>query len=150
MLVTIVTFLSSIDLIITYFVSSCKRNNVLTNPVKIHFNLCGALALTIITYFTINKSDDNAYCATSAVLLHYFFLSSILWMLMEGLSIYRDIIVVLQYKVCGCRKSKFFRTALIIRWGNQNSFDLFYRIFKPTCKFLSRFTHADNITPYHH
>ena len=61
----------------------------------IHINLCISLAIAQITFVAgIDKTgppnDDVVpiHCQVIAVLLHYFFLVTFMWMLMEGVVLY--------------------------------------------------------------
>ena len=65
----------------------------------IHINLCISLGIAQIIFVAgIGRSSgsDNvpAHCQAIAVLLHYFFLVSFMWMLMEGVVLYIVIIRV--------------------------------------------------------
>ena len=59
----------------------------------IHVNLCISLAVAQLTFIAgvdKNSNTDNVpiHCQVIAVLLHYFFLVSFMWMLMEGVVLY--------------------------------------------------------------
>ena len=61
----------------------------------IHINLCINLAIAQITFVAgIDKTGPSnnmgvpIHCQVVAVLLHYFFLVSFMWMLMEGVVLY--------------------------------------------------------------
>ena len=64
----------------------------------IHVNLCINLAIAQIIFVVgLNKTSENydpIYCQVIAVLLHYFFLVSFMWMLMEGVFLYFALIKV--------------------------------------------------------
>ena len=58
----------------------------------IHINLCISLGIAQLTFVSgIDQSADDhvpIHCRVIAVLLHYFFLASFMWMLMEGVVLY--------------------------------------------------------------
>ena len=60
----------------------------------IHINLCVSLGIAQIIFVAgvdrASGSDDDvpAHCQAVAVLLHYFFLVTFMWMLMEGVVLY--------------------------------------------------------------
>ena len=60
----------------------------------IHINLCISLAIAQITFVVgVDKTgppngDVPIHCQVIAVLLHYFFLVTFMWMLMEGVVLY--------------------------------------------------------------
>lgn len=56
-------------------------------------HLCFALMATlIIVLLAVEPSKADTKCTAAAVLLHYFLLSAFLWMLMEGLLLYTNIV----------------------------------------------------------
>ena len=90
-------------------------------PVKIHLNLCVALALAIIAFFAANQGDSSSSsssCFAWAALMHFFFLSSVMWMFVEGMGVYRDIVKVLDSHWFDCSKGTYFSMAMIGGWGN--------------------------------
>ena len=58
----------------------------------IHINLCISLGIAQIIFVSgIDETSDTGvpvHCQAIAVLLHYFFLVSFMWMLMEGVFLY--------------------------------------------------------------
>jgi len=59
----------------------------------IHINLCISLGIAQIIFIAgVDKASNNGkvpiYCQIIAVFLHYFFLASFMWMLMEGVVLY--------------------------------------------------------------
>ena len=65
----------------------------------IHINLCISLGIAQIIFVAgVDKSsptgDVPAHCQAIAVLLHYFFLVSFMWMLMEGVVLYVALVKV--------------------------------------------------------
>ena len=61
-------------------------------------NLCINLAIAQIIFVAgVDKTSENSvpiHCQVIAVLLHYFFLVSFMWMLMEGLFLYFALVKV--------------------------------------------------------
>ena len=67
----------------------------------IHINLCISLGIAQIIFVVavdlVSGSDDDdvpAHCQAVAVLLHYFFLVTFMWMLMEGVVLYVALVKV--------------------------------------------------------
>ena len=65
----------------------------------IHINLCISLGIAQIIFVAgVDQSsgtdDVPAHCQAIAVLLHYFFLVSFMWMLMEGVVLYLVLVKV--------------------------------------------------------
>ena len=64
----------------------------------IHVNLCINLAIAQIIFVAgVDKTSENSapiHCQVIAVLLHYFFLASFMWMLMEGVFLYFALVKV--------------------------------------------------------
>ncbi|XP_069103817.1 adhesion G-protein coupled receptor D1-like [Argopecten irradians] len=57
--------------------------------ILIHTNLCVALMLAQLVLVTSHgASRDSAACKTVAVLLHFLFMASFSWMMLEGLAVY--------------------------------------------------------------
>ena len=57
----------------------------------IHIHLCISLAIAQIIFVAgVDKTGEPVpiHCQVTAVLLHYFFLVSFMWMLMEGIVLY--------------------------------------------------------------
>ena len=80
-----------------YYGGCC--NSVLRNLRGfVHVNLCINLAIAQITFVAgVDKTSENSvpiHCQTIAVLLHYFFLVSFMWMLMEGVFLYYALVKV--------------------------------------------------------
>jgi len=68
----------------------------------IHFHLIVNLAISQITFVAgIDKTGTSEsvpiHCQVVAVFLHYFFLVSFMWMLMEGVFLYITLIVVFEF-----------------------------------------------------
>ena len=64
----------------------------------IHVNLCINLAIAQIIFVAgVEKTSENSvpiHCQVIAVLLHYFFLVSFMWKLMEGVFLYYALVKV--------------------------------------------------------
>ncbi len=65
----------------------------------IHINLCSSLGIAQLIFVAgIDRSTGSGavpiHCQAIAVLLHYFFLVSFMWMLMEGVVLYVALILV--------------------------------------------------------
>ncbi|CAL1274115.1 unnamed protein product [Larinioides sclopetarius] len=61
----------------------------------IHRNLCVALLVAnLLLVLGLDRTDSPKLCSIIAGLLHYFFLSSFSWMLLEGVHIYLLLVVV--------------------------------------------------------
>ncbi|GBO27154.1 hypothetical protein AVEN_201004-1 [Araneus ventricosus] len=61
----------------------------------IHRNLCVALLVAnLLLVLGLDRTDSPRLCSVIAGLLHYFFLSSFSWMLLEGVHIYLLLVVV--------------------------------------------------------
>ncbi|XP_065911955.1 adhesion G protein-coupled receptor L3-like isoform X2 [Dysidea avara] len=55
----------------------------------VHINLCSTLFISQLMFVLgIDKTSGDIACATIAILLHYFFLTTFMWMLMEGVVLY--------------------------------------------------------------
>uniref|UniRef100_A0A1I7YR16 Latrophilin Cirl n=1 Tax=Steinernema glaseri TaxID=37863 RepID=A0A1I7YR16_9BILA len=65
----------------------------------IHKNLCFSLAVAeLIFLFGIFRTEDKSTCGLIAMALHYFFLVSFSWMLMEGVQLYYMLVEVFPAK----------------------------------------------------
>ncbi len=68
----------------------------------IHINLCLSLIIAQITFVSgidqtgTPPSQPPTHCKVIAVLLHYFFLCTFMWMLMEGVALYVALIRVFE------------------------------------------------------
>ena len=80
----------------------------------IHINLCISLGIAQLIFVAgVDQSaSDNVpiHCQAIAVLLHYFFLVSFMWMLMEGVVLY----VILVEVFVSSTKSKIYVSAFTI------------------------------------
>merc|ERR1712176_727940 len=62
-----------------------------------HIHLCLALTLglaMLIFLVGLDRRENFIMCKVFAVLIHYFFLASICWMLVEGVNLYIALIIV--------------------------------------------------------
>ncbi len=75
----------------------------------IHINLCLSLSIAQIIFVAgIDKTGSDTvpiHCQVVAVLIHYFFLVSFMWMLMEGVFLYLALVKVFitntkKYGIC--------------------------------------------------
>ena len=77
-----------------------NTRSLLTMRNYIHINLCITLAIAQIIFVVgVDKTgppngDVPIHCQVIAVLLHYFFLVSFMWMLMEGVVLYLALVRV--------------------------------------------------------
>ncbi|VDM38794.1 unnamed protein product [Toxocara canis] len=88
--------LSIICLLLSFLVFTCFRSlwNVRNT---IHRNLCLCLLIAELTFVVgIDRTENKAVCASIAVILHYFFLASFCWMLLEGYQLYLMLIQVFE------------------------------------------------------
>lgn len=92
------------------------------SPLKILLQFCvalmGALLLVLIG---IQPEDGENWCTIASALLHYFLLSSFLWMLMEGINMYIQLVRVIHPG----RNFSIVKWSAIIAWGMCLPFDLF-------------------------
>lgn len=78
--------------IIAYLLLICSSPDQQSH---LHINLVATLAMAQIIFLTgINATHNQVLCLTVASLIHYFYLSSFCWMLMEGIMLYLLIIEV--------------------------------------------------------
>jgi hypothetical protein len=62
----------------------------------IHRNLCICLLCAeILLVFGLDATENAGLCATVAGFLHYFFLASFSWMLVEGIHVYYMLVKVI-------------------------------------------------------
>ncbi|CAN9505609.1 unnamed protein product [Ophioblennius macclurei] len=61
----------------------------------IHLHLCISLFIANLIFLTsISRTENRVGCAVVAGLLHYFFLASLCWMCLEGIQLFRMVILV--------------------------------------------------------
>ena len=82
----------------------------------IHINLCFSLGVAQIIFVAgIDQTSDTnvpAHCQAIAILLHYFFLVSFMWMLMEGVVLY-----IILVKVFVSNTKRYMLAFIIISYG---------------------------------
>ncbi len=70
----------------------------------IHINLCTNLGIAQVIFIAgVDKTGGSSdhvppHCKMVAVLLHYFFLATFMWMLMEGIFLYLTVVKVFLFK----------------------------------------------------
>ena len=83
-----------------YVINKCPPYNRSLRNLRgfIHVNLCINLAIAQIIFVAgVDKTSENSvpiHCKVIAVLLHYFFLVSFMWMLMEGVFLYLALVKI--------------------------------------------------------
>uniref|UniRef100_A0A915AR09 Uncharacterized protein n=2 Tax=Parascaris TaxID=6254 RepID=A0A915AR09_PARUN len=88
--------LSTVCLLFSLLIFSCIRSlwNVRNT---IHRNLCLCLLIAELVFVIgIDRTENKAVCSAIAVILHYFFLASFCWMLLEGYQLYLMLIQVFE------------------------------------------------------
>ena len=84
----------------------------------IHINLCISLGIAqLIFLIGVTRSDPTGdrvpvHCQVTAVLLHYFFLVSFMWMLMEGVVLY-----IILVKVFVTRTKWYMLVFMLVSYG---------------------------------
>ena len=96
--------------------SFCHRKPRSKLPTKILILLCMSLMLLLMVFLTgIERTSDPKACRATAVLLHYFILTTFSWMGVEAATLYRMCVQVFQ---TGGQK-KFLIRAAVIALGKQ-------------------------------
>ncbi|XP_078355773.1 adhesion G protein-coupled receptor L4-like, partial [Oculina patagonica] len=90
--------------IVAYLLLLCSSNDQQSH---VHVNLVTTLAMAQVIFLAgIDATHDQVLCITVAALIHYFYLSSFCWMLIEGVMLYLFIIEVynteLKLPLCYC------------------------------------------------
>ena len=81
---------------------------------KILISLCSSLlALLVVFLVGIERTKNSVICHIVAALLHYFMLTTFIWMAVEALNLYRMFVTVFRK---GSR-SRFFMIASTVAWG---------------------------------
>jgi hypothetical protein len=105
--------LSMVSLGITIFLILIIKILRENQAMQILLNLCTALLLTMLFFVIgIESSKYGNWCRAAAILIHYFALASIMWMLMEGVNFYVNLV-----KVFGARSSKIVLKYSLVGWG---------------------------------
>ena len=100
-------------------------------PSQILLNFCVALSLTLIVFLAAAESSNTsspAACRTAAIALHYFLLSSFLWMAVEAFNMYRAFVKVFPTS----NPSKFMLKCCLFAWGK----DIHLKILRARNKIL--------------
>ena len=101
LILVFVDFLSGINIkhiLLFNFISNYRSKDNLRN--YIHINLCISLSIAQLIFITgANKTGSSQeavpiHCQVIAVFLHYFFLVTFMWMLMEGAFLYLALVKV--------------------------------------------------------
>lgn len=82
---------------------------------KILLNMCVSMLLMNATFILMaetTRSDGMVLCTISAILLHYFLLTSLMWMCTEAVNMYQALI-----KVFTTYSSYFILKRCIVAWG---------------------------------
>lgn len=67
---------------------------------KIHLHLCISLFLAFFVFLVgISRTENRVGCAVVAGLLHFFFLASFCWMCLEGIQLFRMVVLVFNTSV---------------------------------------------------
>ncbi|TRY86171.1 hypothetical protein DNTS_030220 [Danionella cerebrum] len=77
--------------ILTFFF--CRSIQGTRNSIHLHLSLSLFVA-DLVFLCGISSTHDRVACAVVAALLHFFFLSSFFWMLLEGFQLYRMLVLV--------------------------------------------------------
>ncbi|KAJ7389275.1 hypothetical protein OS493_032432 [Desmophyllum pertusum] len=78
--------------IVAYILLLCSSHDQQSH---VHINLVATLAMAQVIFLAgIDATQDQVLCLTVAALIHYFYLSSFCWMLIEGVMLYLLIIEV--------------------------------------------------------
>ncbi|XP_069062320.1 cadherin EGF LAG seven-pass G-type receptor 3 [Pleurodeles waltl] len=81
--------ISLVALLLTFIILACLKG-LKSNTRGIHSNIAVALFFCEMVFLLgINRTENQLLCTVTAILLHYFFLSTFAWLFVEGLHIYR-------------------------------------------------------------
>ncbi|XP_069499437.1 cadherin EGF LAG seven-pass G-type receptor 3 isoform X2 [Ambystoma mexicanum] len=81
--------ISLVALLLTFIILACLKG-LKSNTRGIHSNIAVALFFSEMVFLLgINRTENQLLCTVTAILLHYFFLSTFAWLFVEGLHIYR-------------------------------------------------------------
>eukprot|EP00118_Oscarella_pearsei_P023496 m.282108 g.282108 ORF g.282108 m.282108 type:complete len:1634 (+) comp40651_c0_seq55:87-4988(+) len=106
--------LSIAGLLLTTIVHICMKSLRKERPGKILINLCVSMLFALLV-FVINADNglqNGKACAATAVLLHYFWLTTAFWMSVEAVNMYICLV-----KVFGAYVHRFVFKAGILAWG---------------------------------
>ncbi|CAI9743539.1 adhesion G-protein coupled receptor G2-like [Octopus vulgaris] len=106
--------ISFVCLVLTIIIHAYFKNLWKLMASKVLVNLCVSLAATCFIFlvgFQEYSTKIAAVCKAVAALLHYFLLTSFLWMAVEGVHIYRGLFVFKPIR------SSFIKKSSILVWG---------------------------------
>ncbi|XP_036369833.1 adhesion G-protein coupled receptor G2-like [Octopus sinensis] len=107
--------ISFVCLILTVIIHIYSKTLWKVMASKILVNLCISLAATYLTFlagFQAYSTEITAVCKAVAALLHYFLLTSFIWMAVEALHIFLGVVVVFNIY-----QSSFIKKCSILVWG---------------------------------
>ncbi|XP_036369832.1 adhesion G-protein coupled receptor G6-like [Octopus sinensis] len=107
--------ISFVCLILTVIIHIYSKTLWKVMASKILVNLCISLAATYLTFlagFQAYSTEITAVCKAVAALLHYFLLTSFIWMAVEALHIFLGVVVVFNIY-----QSSFIKKCSILAWG---------------------------------
>lgn len=110
------SIISMIGLVATFLTYSLFRSLRKQPSGKLLINLCASLFLLNLIFIldgTGSITGTDGGCKIAAILLHYFVLTTFLWMGAEAISIYRSLVEVFQ----GNRSSYYVCKCCIFAWG---------------------------------
>lgn len=103
--------LSLLGIIVTLILHCVLWRILKSHKTVIHVNLCIALlAANVLLLIGSASTENEVLCKVISALLHFFYLSAIFWMLVEGIQIYSSLVKVFG----GGSKQKYF---YLLGWG---------------------------------
>ena len=78
---------------------------------------CSLLCLYVVFLFGIERTNPQVGCIVVSVMLHYFTLTTILWMAVEACTMYINLVRVLDFHI-----SRFMLKASLTAWGESANF----------------------------
>ncbi|XP_072925035.1 adhesion G protein-coupled receptor E5-like isoform X2 [Hemitrygon akajei] len=97
---TIITYIGlmiSLVALLTAIITFIMCRAIQSSRTTIHTHLCLCLFLAELLFLIgISKTENKGVCAAIAGVLHYLFLASFMWMLLEGFQLYLMVIKVFQ------------------------------------------------------
>lgn len=119
--VLIYWIISSFFLLHSPFPSTSKQMG--QTPRLIMIQWCVSLLLLYIVFVIgIDQTQSPTACTAVAALLHYFTLSSVLWMGIEGVNLYILLVRVMDVP----RTRRFMPIACLVAWGNISRYFFFF------------------------
>ncbi|XP_062892176.1 adhesion G protein-coupled receptor E5-like [Mobula hypostoma] len=96
-IITYVGILISLVALLMAVITFTMCRAIQSSRTTIHTHLCLCLFLAELLFLIgISKTENKVVCATIAGLLHYLFLASFMWMLLEGFHLYLLVVKVFQ------------------------------------------------------